>query len=123
LTLALRHIRQEADSEALQDEMLFRRAPFPMMQTLFGTTSQQYAHRRKLLGLSGSRRGRPPAPTDEEHERVWQAWQSQAALPEQSRYLVVSRLTQVNLHTIWTLVNEWKTTATKRHVPSLSTSG
>lgn len=110
LAIALRHIQQETEIEAMQDEMLRRRAPFPMMQALFGMNSQQYANRRKLLGMSGVGVGRPTNPSDDESARVWHAWRQYQALPERQRYLTVSRTTQVTLNTIWTLVNDWKAT-------------
>ena len=62
---ALQYVRQETDMVIMQDEMLRRRAPFPMMQALFGMTSLQYANRRKLLGIAGVGIGRPVRPSEE----------------------------------------------------------
>ena len=105
---SLRHVRHEARGERLQDELLRRRAPVAMMQTLFGMTTFQYANRRKLLGLGGIGVGRPSLPSEEENHAVWYAWHEHAHLPEPLRYLEISRKTDVPLNVIWALVQAWE---------------
>ena len=110
-TASLRHVRREADSESLQDELIRMKAPAAMMQTLFGMTTLQYANRRKLLGLAGIGVGRPPAPSEAENHTIWYAWRDHASLPEAQRYLETGRTTGMPLNVVWALVQSWEDSA------------
>lgn len=119
---SLRHVQQEAENEAIQEELIRLRAPGAMMQALFGMTPLQYANRRKLLNLAGAGIGRPSEPSEEDQHAVWRAWHRHTGLPEVQRYLETSRTSQVPLNVVWTLVKSWETSAvpkprTKKPVP------
>jgi Protein of unknown function (DUF2857) len=104
----LDHMERNKDQEALQDALIRLRAPLPMMRAFFGLTNAEYAARRKLLGLAGTGVGRPPAPSEEDEHRVWQAWQAQAHLSVEQRYLQVGQTTGVPLNTVWALIRSWE---------------
>ena len=104
----LDHMERNKDQEALQDALIRLRAPLAMMRAFFGVTNAEYAARRKLLGLAGTGVGRPPAPSEEDEQRVWQAWQAQAHLAVEQRYLQVGQTTGVPLNTVWALIRSWE---------------
>jgi Protein of unknown function (DUF2857) len=104
----LDHMERNKDQEALQDGLIRLRAPLAMMRAFFGVTNAEYAARRKLLGLAGTGVGRPPAPSEEDEQRVWQAWQAQAHLAVEQRYLQVGQTTGVPLNTVWALIRSWE---------------
>jgi hypothetical protein len=108
LTRSLAHVRREAAAEALQDELLRLRAPAAMMRALFGTTSMQYANRRKLLGLSGVGVGRPAVPCEETEQAIWKAWRQQAHLSDGERYRATAKATRLPLSVIWTVLRAWE---------------
>jgi Protein of unknown function (DUF2857) len=104
----LEHMERSKRAEALQDELIRLRAPLPMMRAFFGMTNAEYAARRKLLGMSGAGVGRPPAPSEEEERRLWDAWQEAEKLAIEERYLAVGRATGVPLSIIWALTRAWE---------------
>lgn len=104
----LEHLERNKRSEALQDELIRLRASVSMMQAFFGLTNAEYATRRKLLGMAGAGVGRPPAPSEEEEQRIWKSWQDAERLSEAERYLQVGQKTGVPLSTVWALVQSWE---------------
>lgn len=105
----LDHMERNKRHDALQDELIQLRAPLAMMRAFFGMTNAEYAARRKLLGMSGTGIGRPPAPSEADEQRVWKAWQSHAEDPEEQRYLHVGQTTGIPLNTVWALIQSWET--------------
>lgn len=105
----LEHMERSKRGEALQDELIRLRAPLPMMRAFFGLTNAEYAARRKLLGMSGAGVGRPPAPSEADERRIWDAWQAAGEQPLEERYLTVGRATGVPLSIVWSLVRTWET--------------
>jgi len=104
----LEHLERNKRGEALQNELIRLRAPVSMMQAFFGLTNAEYAARRKLLGMAGAGVGRPPAPSEDEEQRIWKSWQDAEGLPEAERYLHVGQETGVPLSTVWALVQSWE---------------
>ena len=109
LARSLAHVRREAADEALQDELLRLRAPAAMMRALYGTTSMQYANRRKLLGLSDVGVGRPALPSEEAEQAIWKAWRQLANLSDGERYRATAKATRLPLSVIWTVLRAWET--------------
>jgi hypothetical protein len=108
LARSLAHVRREAAADALQNELLLLRAPAAMMRALFGTTSIQYANRRKLLGLSGVGVGRPAVPCEETEQAIWKAWRQQAHRSEGERYRATAKETRLPLSVIWAVLRAWE---------------
>lgn len=104
----LEHMERSKRGEALQDELIRLRAPLPMMRAFFGMTNAEYAARRKLLGMSGAGVGRPPAPSEEDERRIWDAWRDAGDQPLEERYVIVGRATGVPLSIVWSLVRAWE---------------
>lgn len=104
----LEHMERSKRGEALQDELIRLRAPLPMMRAFFGMTNAEYAARRKLLGMSGAGVGRPPAPSEEDERRIWDAWRDAGDQPLEERYVSVGRATGVPLSIVWSLVCAWE---------------
>lgn len=104
----LEHMERSKRGEARQDELIRRRAPLPLMRAFFGMTNAEYAARRKLLGMSGAGVGRPPAPSEADERRIWDAWQAAGEQPLEERYVSVGRVTDVPLSIVWSLVRAWE---------------
>lgn len=104
----LDHMERNKRHDALQDELIQQRAPLAMMRAFFGMTNAEYAARRKLLGMTGTGIGRPPAPSEDDEQRVWKAWQSNPRQPVEQRYLHVGRTTSIPLNTVWALIQSWE---------------
>lgn len=104
----LEHMERSKRGEVLQDELIRLRAPLPMMRAFFGMTNAEYAARRKLLGMSGAGVGRPPAPSEADERRIWDAWRAAGDKPIEERYVSVGRATGVPLSIIWSLVRAWE---------------
>lgn len=105
----LEHMERGKHDEAVQDELIRRRAPVVMMRTLFGMTNAEYAARRRLLGMNGTGIGRPPTPSEEDERRVWQAWKAAPQEAMELRYLHVGKSTGVPLNAVWGLIRAWET--------------
>jgi hypothetical protein len=108
LDRVLEHMERNKRREALQDALIQQRAPLAMMRAFFGVTNAEYAARRKLLGLAGTGIGRPPAPSEDDEQRVWAAWQAHANDPIEQRYLHVGQNTGIPLSTVWALLRSWE---------------
>ncbi len=106
----LDHMERNKRHDALQNELIRLRAPLAMMRAFFGMTNAEYAARRKLLGMTGTGIGRPPAPSEDDEQRVWKAWQANAHHPVEARYLHVGQATGVPLNTVWALIRSWEAT-------------
>ena len=106
---SLQHVRRETAGEALQNELLRRRAPAEMMAALFGMTPLQYANRRKLLGLFGIGVGRPALPDEHMERAILEAWQQHAQFSDGERFLATARETQLPLSVIWPLLHASET--------------
>lgn len=104
----LEHMERSKRGEALQDELIRLRAPLPMMRAFFGMTNAEYAARRKLLGMSGAGVGRPPAPSEADEHRIWEAWQAAGEQLLEERYVSVGRATGVPLSIVWSVVRAWE---------------
>jgi len=59
----IHRVTEEAQSKDTQDALLRAGAPRSLMAEMYGWSSLQYAHRRRLLGIT-STPGRPPQPTE-----------------------------------------------------------
>lgn len=105
----LDHMECSKRGEALQDDLIRLRAPLAMMRAFFGMTNAEYAARRKLLGMAGTGIGRPPAPSEDDEQRVWKAWQAHAHHLLEQRYLQVGQATGIPLNTVWALIQSWET--------------
>lgn len=103
----LDRMKQEKDEEVIQDELIKLGAPYAMMSELFGMNGHEYAQRRKLLSLT--RVGRPPVPSDEDQERIYEIWLSHKDESPIEMWLHIGQETGLSLTTVWPLVNSWDT--------------
>ena len=114
----LDHMERNKRHGALQDELIQLRAPLAMMRAFFGMTNAEYAARRRLLGMTGTGIGRPPAPSEDDEQRVWKAWQNHAQHTLEQRYLQVGQSTGIPLNTVWALIQSWEAAGQLSDEPS-----
>ncbi len=117
LDRVIAHMERSREREALHDELIRNGAPYPMLFSFTGMTNREFAARRRLLGMSGSGRGRPPTPSEDDEQRVWAAWQASAQKPLEARYLHVSETTGVPLNLVWSMTDSWTFAGANRPSP------
>lgn len=105
------HLRHRRDDEELQQALIAADAPHELMRTFFGMSGREYARLRRMLVVN-TVVGRPPEPTEEETERLWDAWQRRADLEEDgllppNEYLDIAEETAIPLRVIWHQTRRW----------------
>lgn len=106
-------LRQQRESDQLQQTLLQADAPQEMMRSLFGLGAKDYARWRRLHGFTAAV-GRPSEPDEEPAHALWLAWQALAgddgdrALTGED-YLELRDSTGLTLRTIWCLTQRWAT--------------
>lgn len=113
----LAHLQEEEQRELLENRLLHLGAPAEMMAALFGMLPAECARRRQALGIVATH-GRPRAATEEEEERIWQAWQSTAGAPEAERYETVASRCGAPLTVIWALRRRWESEGVLSEAPA-----
>jgi len=101
------HMDQNRHRESLYDELICQGASFPMLRAFTGMSNREFATRRRLLGMTGSGAGRPATPSEDDEQKLWNAWQSSSHLLHEERYLDASKTTGLPLSVIWSLINRW----------------
>lgn len=81
-------VEEQRALESLQDKLLENRAPHDLMKNLYGWSTNDFAERRRRIGLTDT--GRPRAIPDEHLQPVINCWLSVPAMPIAKRYLHVS---------------------------------
>lgn len=105
------HLRHQREDEELQQALIAADAPHELMQTFFGMSGREYARLRRMLVVNAVV-GRPPEPTEEETERLWEAWQRRADLEDDGllppkEYLSIAEETTIPLRVIWHQTRRW----------------
>jgi len=80
-------------------------APKAMMISLFGMSVEKFKFWRCVFGLE--KRGRAPAPNEEEKKLIWQAWTKNLELSLVDRLIKIYEDTQVPLRTVWAEIHTW----------------
>ena len=103
----IHRVTEEAESKDTQDALLRAGAPRSLMAELYGWSPLQYAHRRRLLGIT-STPGRPPQPSESEETAVWRHWRLHGQSPLAQRYLQAAATAGVTVAAVHTLVRSWE---------------
>jgi hypothetical protein len=103
----IHRVAEEAESKDTQDALLRAGAPRSLMAEMYGWSALQYAHRRRLLGIT-STPGRPPQPTESEETAVWHHWRSHGQAPLAQRYLQAATAAGVTVSVVHSLVRSWE---------------
>lgn len=110
------HLRQQRESEELQQQLIQADAPLEMMNQLFGLCGREYTRWRRLLTLAPAV-GRPPELDEEQNHKLWYAWK--ALVAEESEegeacpvlsgddYFSLYQETGIAMRAIWTLTQRW----------------
>jgi hypothetical protein len=105
------HLRNRRESEELQKVLISADAAHDMMQTFFGMSGREYARLRRMLVVE-TITGRPPEPSEEEIQRLWDAWKQRTEgreemqlLPEE--YLAIHQETGIPLRAVWSQTSRW----------------
>ena len=106
LTLQRHQFERRREEERLQDELLRCRASLPAMHFLFGMNAEEYARRRRVLGLAATGNGRPPALSDEDQARAWHIWRAAGGRSDALRLLAVGEA-GIPLNSAWPLIQQW----------------
>lgn len=92
--------------EEEENELLRLGAHLAMMRQLCGMGGAEYARRRRSLGLGDTGAGRPGALNEEQHQRLWHAWQDSAGQPDRTRYITIGRCTGIPLGCAWASIQQ-----------------
>ena len=103
----IHRVTEEAESKDTQDALLRAGAPRSLMAEMYGWSALQYAHRRRLLGIT-STPGRPPQPTETEEADVWRHWRIHGQEPLAQRYLLAAAAAGVTVAVVHSLVRLWE---------------
>ena len=103
----IHHVTEEAESKDTQNALLRAGAPRSLMAELYGWSALQYAHRRRLLGIT-STPGRPSQPSESEETAVWRHWRLHGQAPLAQRYLQAAATAGVTVAAVHTLVRSWE---------------
>lgn len=105
----LQRILEQRKREETEDNDLLRLgAHLAMMRQLCGMGGAEYAKRRRVLGLGDTGVGRPGALNEEQHQRLWRAWQDSAGQTGKARYIAIGRSTGIALCGVWSWVQQWE---------------
>ncbi|MDX1655276.1 MAG: STY4526/YPO1902 family pathogenicity island replication protein [Candidatus Competibacteraceae bacterium] len=103
---ALARVRDQRESERLQEAFIRRQAPAGMMRHLFGMNRNDFAAWRRRLGVH--RRGRPPAPDEAQVAWLYRRWGETCSLPPVRRYLILAAESDLPLASIWSVVRGFR---------------
>ena len=103
----IHRVSEEAESKDTQDALVRAGAPRSLMAEMYGWSSLQYAHRRRLLGVT-STPGRPPQPTESEETALWRHWRLHGQAPLAQRYLQAATAAGVTVAAAHSLVRSWE---------------
>ena len=115
-------LRQERESEDLQQQLLKADAPLEMMSVLFGVSAREYTRWRRLLTLAPAV-GRPPEPDEDRAHALWHAWcrhlddDDEVHLTGED-YLALQAETGLGLRTIWSMTQRWSEYGNPEGTPS-----
>ena len=103
----INRVTEEAESKGTQNDLLRAGAPRSLMAEMFGWSALQYAHRRRLLGIT-STPGRPPQLTESDETAVWRHWRLHGQAPLAQRYLQAATAVGVTVAAVHSLVRSWE---------------
>ena len=107
LDTALRISQSRSAQRSLILKMIKGGASCRMMHALFGLSNADHAEFRKWAGLSNQ--GRPEMPSEALQDKIWQSWTVHNELEIKQRLITVHEDTQVDLSSIWILIQSWLT--------------
>ncbi len=104
-------LRQQRESEEMQQNLVAADAPLEMMNTLFGVSPREYSRMRRMLSVDPSV-GRPPEPDEESTHKLWHTWVDRVADQETGPlsphlYLELHAETGISMRAIWNLTQRW----------------
>ena len=105
LDVALRISQSRSAQRSLILKMIKGGASCRMMHALFGLSNADHAEFRKWAGLSNQ--GRPEMPSEALQDKIWQSWTVHNELEIKQRLMAVHEDTQVDLSSIWILIQSW----------------
>lgn len=108
------HLREQRESEEIQQQLISVDAPLEMMSRLFGLGGREYTRWRRLLTLAPSV-GRPAELDEHDNHTLWYAWQARVSETEEGEspilsgedYLSLHQETGVAMRAIWSLTQRW----------------
>jgi len=105
------HVKRMRSREDLRNALLQHDAPQPLMYTLFGTDTREYAWLRKRFDAPSSP-GRSREPTEAEEHTVWSAYEALGKQDHEALsaddYLTLRQQSGVSLRLIWLLIQRWQ---------------
>lgn len=108
----IRYMRDQSEIDEHVQVLIERDAPFEMLREFFGMSTREYTRRRRERSAL-TNAGRPQEPTDEEADRLWDAWQSEPEKDANGRlsnirsYIELSKKLSIPLRSIWLLTERW----------------
>jgi Protein of unknown function (DUF2857) len=118
-------LRQERESEELQQRLLKADAPLEMMSVLFGLSSREYTRWRRLLTLAPAV-GRPAEAEEDQAHTLWHAWCRRMGDDDEVHlsgedYLELREATGLGLRIIWSMTQRWTEYGNPEGTPSTGT--
>ena len=106
-------INRENERDAIVNQLIQNHAPLPLMHSLTGMSNKQYTLKRRQFGMLASQAGRPPSPSEETTNLVWEKLksitsQSDSFGPKQFMQLYEDLEKKVSLRVIWNLFSHWE---------------
>lgn len=93
--------RQEEQRE--QAELIQADACYPLLQTEYGMTGEEYAQMRKRLKVETN--GRPPLLSEEQETKLHALWKANSNRSSRERWLAIARA-GIPLHSAWTAIKK-----------------
>lgn len=104
-------LKQQRETEDLQQRLLKADAPLEMMSVLFGLSSREYTRWRRLLTLAPAV-GRPAEAEEEQAHALWHAWcrrmdDNDEVILSGEDYLALQEASGLGLRIIWSMTQRW----------------
>ena len=108
----IEQLKQQRQSEELQQALIAADAPQDMMRALFGMSAREYTQWRRTLTVAPSV-GRPAELNESDNHQLWYAWESMTNDDDDesclsgSDYLSLHQDTGLPMRAIWILTQRW----------------
>jgi hypothetical protein len=115
-------LRQERESEELQQRLLKADAPLELMSVLFGMSSREYTRWRRLLTLAPAV-GRPAEAEEDQAHALWHAWCRRMGDDDEVHlsgedFLELREATGLGVRIIWSMTQRWAEYGNPEGTPS-----